>query len=196
MLKNSDLLCMFLSKMCSYKRDFDETKYISFLIKYNELLEKYNEILEKVKNSIKKEFDSEPVYNEKYLKAKIRSYNGKINTNFRNNNTQKEGSQFIYLFVILIDFVCRTGKNYYPQVFVEECKYVAKENKMPEYFTNDIEISSDSDREDSDEENSNEENSDEENVNEENSDEENFYEQNQVSNIFYQIIFLYIKNDK
>ena len=196
MLKNSDLLCMFLPKMCSYKRDFDETKYISFLIKYNELLEKYNEILEKVKNSIKKEFDSEPVYNEKYLKAKIRSYNGKINTNFRNNNTQKEGSQFIYLFVILIDFFCRTGKNYYPQVFVEECKYVAKEKKMPEYFTNDIEISSDSDREDSDEENSNEENSDEENVNEENSDEENFYEQNQVSNIFYQIIFLYIKNDK
>ena len=25
-----------------YRKDFDETKYISFLIKYNELLEKYN----------------------------------------------------------------------------------------------------------------------------------------------------------
>ena len=34
---------------------------------------------------------------------------------------------------------------------------------MPEYITNDIEISSDSDREDSDEEYSNEENSDKEN---------------------------------
>ena len=33
----------------------------------------------KVKNSLKKEFDSEPVYNEKYLKAKIKSYNGNIN---------------------------------------------------------------------------------------------------------------------
>ena len=42
------------------------------------LLEKYNEIWEKVKNSNKKECYSEPVYNEKYLKAKIRSYNGKI----------------------------------------------------------------------------------------------------------------------
>ena len=47
------------------------------MIKDDELLEKYNEIWEKVKNSIRKEFDSKPVYNEKYLKAKIKSYNGK-----------------------------------------------------------------------------------------------------------------------
>ena len=55
-------------------------EYISFLIKDDELLEKYNEIWEKVKNSLKKEFDSEPVYNEKYLKAKIKSYNRKKST--------------------------------------------------------------------------------------------------------------------
>ena len=46
---------------------------MSFLIKNDELLEKYNEIWQKVKNSIKKEFDSKPVYYEKYLKAKIKS---------------------------------------------------------------------------------------------------------------------------
>ena len=40
---------------------------MSFLIKDDELLEKYNEIWGKVNNRIKKEFDSEPVYNEKYL---------------------------------------------------------------------------------------------------------------------------------
>ena len=34
---------------------------MSVLIKDDEILEKYNEIWEKVKNSIKKEFDSEPV---------------------------------------------------------------------------------------------------------------------------------------
>ena len=31
------------------RRDFDESKYMSFLIKNDELLEKYNEILEKGK---------------------------------------------------------------------------------------------------------------------------------------------------
>ena len=101
------------------------------------------------------------MYNEKYLKAKIKSYNGKINTNFQNNKMPKEDSKYICLSVILIDSVFRTGKNYYPQVFLEECKYVVKEEKIPKYIIEDIEVSSDSERENSDEENSDEKNSDE-----------------------------------
>ena len=97
-------LCIFLPKMSAYRRDFDETKCMSFLIKDNELLEKYNEIWRKVKNSLKKEFESEPVCNEKYLKAKIKSYNGKINTNSHNNKISREVSQFICLLVIFILF--------------------------------------------------------------------------------------------
>ena len=54
--------------MSACRKDFEETKYMSFLIK-DELLEKCNKIWEEVKNIIKKEFDSEPVYNEKYLKS-------------------------------------------------------------------------------------------------------------------------------
>ena len=108
------------------------------------------------------------MYDEKYLKAKIKSYNGIINTNFHNNKIPKESSQFICLSVILIDSVFKTGKSYYPQVFLEECKHAVKEKKMREYISDYIEVSSDSDREDSDEENSNEENSDEENFNEKN----------------------------
>ena len=98
--------------MSAYRKDFDESKYISFLIKDDELLEKYNEIWEKVKNNLKKEFDSEPVYNEKYLKAKIKSYNGEINTNFHDNKIPKGVSQFLCLSVTLIDSVFRTAKNY------------------------------------------------------------------------------------
>ena len=60
-------------KECIYKR-LDETKYISFLIKDDEFLEKYKEIWKKVKNILKKEFYSKPVYNGKYLKAKIKRY--------------------------------------------------------------------------------------------------------------------------
>ena len=32
------------SKISAYRKDFDETKYMSFLIKDDELLERYNEI--------------------------------------------------------------------------------------------------------------------------------------------------------
>ena len=33
------------------------------------------------------------------------------------------------IFVYLINFVFRMGKNYYPQVFLEECKYIYKKKK-------------------------------------------------------------------
>ena len=51
----------------------------------------------KISNITNNQFDSNPVYNEKYIKTKIKSYNGKINTNFHNNKIAKEGSQcFVY----------------------------------------------------------------------------------------------------
>ena len=59
MLKKLDLyaLCIFLPKISAYRKDFDGTKYISFLIRDDESLEKYNGILEKVKDSFQKEFN-------------------------------------------------------------------------------------------------------------------------------------------
>ena len=48
--------------MSIHRKDFDETKNMSFLIKDDGLLEKCNKILIiKVKNISKKEFDNEPV---------------------------------------------------------------------------------------------------------------------------------------
>ena len=85
-------LCIFFPKMRASRRDFDKTKYLSFLIKDDELLEKYNEVWKRVKHSLRREFDSEPVDNEEYLKAKIKSFNGKINTKFHNNKIPREGS--------------------------------------------------------------------------------------------------------
>ena len=47
-------------------------------------------------------------------------------------------------------------KNYYPQVFLEECKYIVKKKNMSNCITDDINIYSDDfDREHSDKENSN-----------------------------------------
>ena len=46
------------SKMNAYRRDFDETKCMSFLIRNDELLEKDNETSDKVRKVIKKRFTS------------------------------------------------------------------------------------------------------------------------------------------
>ena len=49
--------------MSAYRKDFDETEYMTFLIKDDELLEKYNEIWEEVKNNIKKNLNLYTVEN-------------------------------------------------------------------------------------------------------------------------------------
>ena len=41
----------------------------------------------------------------------------------------------------------RTGKNYYLQVFLAECKYVIKEKKIHNYVIDNVKISTDSDEE-------------------------------------------------
>ena len=93
------------------------------------MLEKYKEIWDKFTNFIKNRFDSEPVFNDKYLKTKINSYEGKIITKFQDDKKPKECSQQICVVVILIHSVFKTGKNYYLEMFLEDSKDVVKEEK-------------------------------------------------------------------
>ena len=53
----------------------------------------------KVKTSLRKESDSERIYNEEYLTAKVKTHNGKINTSFHDNKKPKDSSQFICLLI-------------------------------------------------------------------------------------------------
>ena len=73
--------------------------------------------------------------------------------------------------MILINSVFRAGNNYYPQVFLEQCKYVIKDKKINNCVTDDVEISSGSDEDNSNEQilekNQMKKNSDEEDSSEE-----------------------------
>lgn len=80
-----------LPKMSEYRKNFNETKYMSFLKKDDELLEKCSKIWDKVSDSIKKESETKPVYNQKYLKNKI-----KMEKKFHDNGKRKEGSHCIF----------------------------------------------------------------------------------------------------
>ena len=56
--------------MSIYKRYFDKTKCMYFMIKDEKFFDKYMKIWEKVSNIIKNKFNSELIYNKKYLKVK------------------------------------------------------------------------------------------------------------------------------
>ena len=61
----------------------------SFFIK-DEVWKKYDKIWDAIKNKLGIKFHSEPVYEYKYLKAKVREFNGVIKTNFLGNMSKKK----------------------------------------------------------------------------------------------------------
>ena len=52
--------------------------------------DKHNEIWSKIKEALNVKFHSMPVYDEKYIKAKVREFNGMIKTNFLGDKVPKE----------------------------------------------------------------------------------------------------------
>ena len=64
-----------------------------------------------------------PVCNEKYIKAKVREFNGVIKTNFLGDEIPKENVHYACIACITIDFAMKMDKKNYPQVYLEGCKY-------------------------------------------------------------------------
>ena len=79
-------LQLFLPEMTGYLNIFENgNRKMSFLAdNSNEFLERYTAIWEKISDLVDKKFDSDPIYNNKYINTKIRSYNNDIITNFCN----------------------------------------------------------------------------------------------------------------
>ena len=94
-------------------------------------------------------FESKPVYgdNDKYKKTKIKIYADSIVTNFHNKKIPKEKLQCKCLSVIILDSVIKANKKYYPQTFLEECKYVQEKIKTEKYIDDDLKSDKDSNNE-------------------------------------------------
>ena len=120
-------LCIILPQMNGYIKYFENGgKNMSFLIKNDEVWEKYEEIWDVIKNKLGIKFHSEPVHEKKYLKAKVREFDGEIRTNFLGNSMPKENMYYSCITYITIDSIMKMNKKNYPQVYLEECKYKIK----------------------------------------------------------------------
>ena len=68
-----------LPKTSTDLKSYDgQTTWMYFLIEDGELLEKCNTIWDKVSADIKREFESEPVFNKEILKTKIKSHGDEV----------------------------------------------------------------------------------------------------------------------
>ena len=116
-------LCIILPQMSGYIKYFENGgKNMSSMIKNDDVLDKYNKIWNKIKKTLNIKFHSMPVYDEKYIKAKVSEFDGVIKTTF-----------------LTIDSVMRMEKKIYPQVYLEECKYRMKKAKIRKFIKAELE---------------------------------------------------------
>ena len=89
------------------------------------------------------------MYHAKYIKTKIKIYNDRVYTNFQHDKIPKDNEYCACLSVILLDSVLvNSNKEYYPQIFLEECKYAIKDRKVVNTINKDLELSDSNDESD------------------------------------------------
>ena len=118
------------------------------MIKDGTVWDKYDKIWDVIKDKLGIKFHSEPVYEYKYLKAKVREFDGAIKINFLGNYMPKENVHYTRIACITIDSVMNIDKINHPQVYLKSCKYRVKKIQMSRFIN--TELKSDSESSDSD----------------------------------------------
>ena len=129
-----------LPQMNAYIKYFENGgKNMSFVIKYHDVLDKYNEIWDKIKGKLNIKFHSMPAYDEKYMKAKVREFNGVTKTIFLDDKIPKENKYYTCIACITIDSVMRIEKKNYLLVYLEEFKYRIERTKRSKFIEAELE---------------------------------------------------------
>ena len=89
-------------------------------------------------------FNTKPTYgdDDKYIKAKIKTYEDNITTNFYNKKLSKKVTEekipHQCLSIIILDSILYAYEKYHPQISLEEFKYVKENMKTKNYIDTDL----------------------------------------------------------
>ena len=82
------------------------------------------------------------MYNDKYIKTKIKIYNDRVYTNFQHNKIPKDNEYCVCLSAILLDSIFfNSNEEYYLQILLKECKYAIKNRKIVNTIIEDLKLS-------------------------------------------------------
>ena len=113
-------LHIILSQMSGYIIYLDNGgKNMLFKIEDESVYLKYTENWNKIKDILNLEFYSQPIYDDKYIKTKVKTFNNMINTLFSDDEIPKERIHYVCIAEICIDSVLRVDKKHYHQVYLE-----------------------------------------------------------------------------
>ena len=151
-------LHIFIPQRNGYFKCFDDNMTMSVLANDKKFLNKYTKLWGKIKDLIGKKFDSEPIYNDNYIKTK-NPYNNDIRSNFHdesnNRKVPKEDCShkctYKCLSLISLDSVIQMSKKNFPQTLLQKRKYKLIKKKIKNLITDDFYLSSKSDDQSDDE---------------------------------------------
>ena len=76
------------------------------IVKYGKIWRNW----EVIKNKLGIKLHSQPIYENKYLKVKVREFDGSIKTNFLGNNVPKENTYYACITCVSLDSVLKMNK--------------------------------------------------------------------------------------
>ena len=86
-----------------------------------------NKIWKKIEKTLGVKLDSNPMFEERCIKTKLKTYNNRVNTVFLdtknlNNEIPEEKPHYSCIAVIGVESVINVNKENYRQVYLEQCK--------------------------------------------------------------------------
>ena len=116
---------------------------MSFKIEDKDVYLKYSQIWNKIESVLNVKFHSPPIYDDKYIKPKVKTFNNTINTLFPGDEIPKERVHYVCISAICIDSVLRADKKNYPQVYLEQCKHKIKKKELISFIEDEVDLSAD-----------------------------------------------------
>ena len=90
-------LCIILAQMDGYIKYFENGgKNMSFKIEDDEVYIQYNQIWNKIEELLGVKFYNEPIYEDKYIKTKVKTFSSVINTLFSGDEIPKDSSVYLH----------------------------------------------------------------------------------------------------
>ena len=96
----------------------------------DKLLEKYKTIGTKIEGLKNNELDALPVYDNRYMKTKTRTYIDKVHTNFQGLDVLEDGTEYESFTVVSINSLLSYDNKYYLQVYLDNCAYKIVDKQM------------------------------------------------------------------
>ena len=92
------------------KHFYNGGKNLSFKIEDERLYLKYAEIWNMIKKPLNTKLHSQPIYDDKYIKTKVKAFSSMINTLFSGTDIPRERNHYICIEAFCIDSILRIEK--------------------------------------------------------------------------------------